>query len=219
MTRGGSAPATLRDGSTDAATTVILAHGTGAPMDSPFMTAFAHGLADAGYHVVRFEFPYMAARREGGGRRPPDPAPVLLQAWREVIGQFKGGPLVIGGKSLGGRMASMIADEVGIAGLICLGYPFHPPDRPETLRIEHLKAIKTPTLILQGERDPFGTGAEVAAYPLSSAIRLHWLKDGDHGFRPRSASGIGEHDNWGDGIAAIVRFIKDLGFLTPLKET
>jgi hypothetical protein len=198
------------DGPNDAARIVALAHGAGAPMDSPFMNAFAEGLAAQGFRVARFEFPYMAARRLDGRRRPPDPAPVLLDAWRAIIRRLGARGLVIGGKSLGGRMASLLADEMAIAGLICLGYPFHPPDRPETLRTEHLKTLKTPTLILQGERDPFGSRAEVAAYRLSPAIRLHWLKDGDHGFRPRHDSGLSERDNWLNGIAAVAAFITGL---------
>jgi predicted alpha/beta-hydrolase family hydrolase len=198
------------DGPTDAARTVALAHGAGAPMDSPFMNAFAEGLAARGFRVARFEFPYMAARRLDGRRRPPDPAPVLLDTWRAVIRRLGTQGLVIGGKSLGGRMASLLADEFSVAGLVCLGYPFHPPDRPETLRTEHLKALKTPTLILQGERDPFGSRAEVAAYRLAPAIRLHWLPDGDHGFRPRPASGLSERDNWQNGIATVAAFIASL---------
>ena len=110
------------DGPAKAAVTVILAHGAGAGMDTPFMEFFAEGLAQGGLRVVRFEFPYMAQRRLGGPKRPPDRADVLRQAWLEVVRQFQGQRLVIGGKSLGGRIASMIADEVQAAGLVCLGY-------------------------------------------------------------------------------------------------
>src|SRR5512134_970358 len=124
----------LFDGDEGAPLTIALAHGAGAPMDSPFMAFFAEGLANRGYRVARFEFPYMASRRAGDGqdRRPPDPTHVLIQAWRAVIAQLgaKIGPhrLVIGGKSLGGRIASMVADDAGVRGLVCLGYPFHPPE-------------------------------------------------------------------------------------------
>jgi uncharacterized protein len=96
--------------------------------------------------------------------------------------------LFIGGKSLGGRIASLIADEVGAAGLICLGYPFHPPGRPERLRTVHLAGLGTPTLICQGTRDPFGRPEEVADYPMSPAIRFMWVPDGEHSFRPTKAS-------------------------------
>lgn len=204
----------LTDGpdATAAAATVVLAHGAGAPMDSPFMAFSAAGLAAAGLRVVRFEFPYMALRRAGGTKRPPDRAPVLLAAWQEAIAAT-GVPaerLVIGGKSLGGRMASMIADAVGVGGLVCLGYPFHPPGKPETTRIEHLAALRTPTLIVQGTRDPFGGQDEVADYPLSPAIHLHWLADGDHGFKPRTASGRTERQNWDEALDAIRAFVARL---------
>jgi predicted alpha/beta-hydrolase family hydrolase len=200
----------LLDGRQDAAVTVVLAHGAGQGMDSPFMAGFADGLAGRGLRVARFEFPYMAARR-GGGRKPPDREPVLLAAWRAAVAAL--GPadrLVIGGKSLGGRMASRVADAAGVKGLVCLGYPFHPPGRPGRLRTAHLETLRTPTLILQGERDPFGTPDEVAGYALSPAIRLHWLADGDHGFKPRKAAGRSERQNWDEAVAAIADFVAGL---------
>jgi predicted alpha/beta-hydrolase family hydrolase len=196
----------LWDGPKRAARTLVLAHGAGAPMDSPFMAAFAEGLGARGLRVARFEFPYMRARRETGGRKPPDRAPLLLDCWRAVIAQVDARSLVIGGKSMGGRMASLIADETGVAGLVCLGYPFHPPGRPEKTRTEHLAALATPTLIVQGERDALGGRAEVEGYALSPAIRLHWLADGDHSFKPRKASGRTEAENWAEGIAAVADF-------------
>ena len=179
----------LVNGPVTSSTVVVLAHGAGAGMDSDFMNAFATGVADNGFRVVRFEFPYMAQRRQGGKRRPPDREPVLRHAWLNVVAAIKSEKLIIGGKSLGGRIASLFADEVHAAGLICLGYPFHPVGKPNQMRVEHLHAIKTPTLILQGERDPFGNAAEVPGYELSSRIRLHWLTDGDHSFKPRKSSG------------------------------
>lgn len=200
----------LFDGPSDAAVTVALAHGAGAPMDSPFMAAFAEGLAAAGLRVARFEFPYMARRRAEGTKRPPDRAPVLLDAWRAVIGELGAGNLVIGGKSMGGRMASMVADEAGVRGLVCLGYPFHAPGRPEKPRTEHLELLETPTLIVQGTRDTLGNAEDVAGYALSPAIRVRWLADGDHGFKPRKASGRTEAENWAEAMAAIVDFVKGL---------
>lgn len=197
---------------TAAAATVVLAHGAGAPMDSPFMAFFAEGLAVAGLRVARFEFPYMAGRRSGGTKRPPDRPAVLLAAWHEAIAAT-GGPadrLVIGGKSLGGRMASMIADEMGVRGLVCLGYPFHPPGEPERTRIDHLARLGTPTLILQGTRDPFGGETEVAGYPLSPAIHIHWMADGDHGLKPRVASGRTERQNWQEAVDELAAFIAGL---------
>jgi predicted alpha/beta-hydrolase family hydrolase len=200
----------LLDGPGDASWTIALAHGAGAAMDTPFMQSFAEGLAGRKLRVARFEFPYMAQRRTTGKSRPPDREPVLLETWRQVIETLGTKRLVIGGKSMGGRMASMIADEANVAGLVCLGYPFHPAGDPKRLRIEHLKAIVTPTLIVQGTRDSFGSHDEVESYELSSAIKLHWLTDGDHSFKPRRASGTTQEANYSAGLEAIERFIRGL---------
>lgn len=201
----------LFDGPEDAIKTVALAHGAGAAMDTPFMTRFAEGLAAWGFRVTRFEFPYMAARRETGKKRGPDRPNVLLDTWFDAVRRLSDPKrLIIGGKSMGGRFASMIADEAGVGGLLCLGYPFHPPGKPEAPRIEHLADIRTPALILQGTRDPFGTPEEVAAYPLSPTIRVHWLVDGDHGFKPRKKSGRTEDQNIQEGIEAAARFVAAL---------
>src|SRR4029453_17902276 len=110
------------------------------------------------------------------------------------------GPLVIGGKSMGGRVASMLADELfaegKIAGLLCLGYPFHPPGKPEQLRTKHLAPLKTPALICQGTRDIFGSREEVSDYKLSKQIEILWLEDGDHDLKPRKAiSGFSAADH------------------------
>jgi predicted alpha/beta-hydrolase family hydrolase len=169
--------------------TVLLAHGAGAPMDSTSMTAAAQALAAVGFRVARFEFGYMAARR-AGGPKPPPRAETLQPEYSAAIDALNpSGKLIIGGKSMGGRVASMIADEIRaagkIAGLLCLGYPFHPPAKPQQLRTAHLADLKTPTLIVQGTRDPFGMPPEVATYHLSKAIEILWLEDGDHDLRPR----------------------------------
>ena len=191
---------------------MILAHGAGAPMDHPALTAIAHGVAEHGVRVVRFEFPYMRKARETGKRGRPDREAVLLESWRAVIAEFgPPAPLVIGGRSMGGRMASMIADEAGVAGLVCMGYPFHPPGRPERLRTAHLAALRTPTLILQGERDTFGTRADVDQYELSAAIQLQWLPDGDHSLKPRKRSGFSEADHLRTVADSIVEFAAGLG--------
>ena len=205
-------PRLLLDGPEDAPLTVVLAHGAGAPMDSPFMNAFAEGLAAAGLRVARFEFPYMQLRRETGGRRRPDCAPLLIDAWRAVIGRLGGAAdLVIGGKSLGGRIASMMADDEGARGLVCLGYPFHAPGRaasPE--RLTHLATLKTPALIVQGARDVPGACAEVAGYGLSPAIRVAWIEDGDHSLKPRKSGGRPEAQNLAEGVEALVEFVGSL---------
>ena len=205
-------PEFLFDGPDDAALGVALAHGAGAPMDSPFMAAVADGLAGRGYRVVRFEFPSMAERRRSGKRRGPDTGMVLVETWQTVI-EALGDPgrLVIGGKSLGGRVASVVADGAGVGGLVCLGYPFQAPGRaPDEARIRHLATLKTPTLIVQGTRDPFGSAEQVPGFTLSPAVRLHWLEDGDHGFKPRKSSGRSEAQNWNEGIAAVGGFLGSL---------
>ncbi len=188
-------PDFLIDGPQSTPLTFAFTHGAGAPMDSDWMNTVTAEIAEGGYRVVRFEFPYMAERRETGKKRPPNTQKVLLETWRTVIEDLGSDTLVIGGKSMGGRMASMVADEMKVRGVICLGYPFHPPGRPEKLRTEHLVDLKTPTLICQGERDTFGTKEEVPAYPLSKKIKFHWLPDGDHGFKPRKKSGHTEEEN------------------------
>jgi uncharacterized protein len=188
--------------------TVVLAHGAGGPMDARPLGFFAKSLADRGIRVVRFEFPYMRLCRTEGRRRAPDAPAVLLQTWRDVIEELGGGAKpFIGGKSMGGRIASMVADEANVRGLICLGYPFHPPAKPNQLRIAHLKALTTPTLILQGERDPFGGPREVADYPLSQKIRIVWVADGDHSFKPRKQSGRTEQQNLEFAVSEMVSFI------------
>ena len=200
----------LIDGPEDAGLTVCLAHGAGAPMDSPFLAEVAQGLAARGWRVLRFEFPYMAQRREDGRRRPPNPAPKLLEAFTEVVASQGGRRLVLGGKSMGGRMASMLAGDAGAAGLICLGYPFHPPGKPEKLRTAHLATLRTPCLILQGERDPFGTKDEVAGYPLSPAIEVVWVRDGNHDLAPRKASGWSRDDALAFAIGKMDCFLSKL---------
>lgn len=191
----------------EGAPTLVLAHGAGAPMDHPWMERIAGLLAGEGVRTVRFEFPYMAARRTTGKRPGPNPSRMLEASWREVIDELGAEGLVIGGKSMGGRIASMVAEEAGVAGVVCLGYPFHPPGKPENLRTAHLEAMETPVLILQGERDPFGRREEVAGYALSDGIRVHWLVDGDHGLKPRKASGRTEAENLVEAAREAARFV------------
>ncbi len=204
----------LLDGPAGAPLTLVLAHGAGAPMDSSFLSTVAAGVAREGFRVARFEFPYMHARREGN-RRPPDREPVLRASWLSAIRELGGraGPLslVIGGKSMGGRIASMVADEAGVAGLVCLGYPFHPPGQPDKLRTAHLEDLRTPALFVQGTRDAFGTEDEISQYPLSKRIRILFLPDGDHSFKPRASSGRTEKQNLAEAVAAAVAFLRERG--------
>ncbi len=194
-----------------AQSTLILAHGAGLPMDSEFMNRFAEGLCALGHQIVRFEFPYMARRRQQGGQRPPDRMPVLEECFKSVYESVSDRPLFIGGKSLGGRVASRIADELQCDGLVCLGYPFHPPGKPQNLRTEHLKSLSVRTLIIQGTRDPFGSPEDVASYQLSKSIETIWLEDGDHSFKPRVKSGRTEDENIEQAITAIGQFMSRAG--------
>ncbi len=184
---------------------LLLAHGAGAPMDSEFMNVVAAAIGERGVRVLRFEFPYMRARRESGARKPPDREAVLLETWRETVRVCGSERPFIGGKSMGGRMASMVADEVGAAGLVCLGYPFHPPGNREKLRVAHLERLQTRTLIVQGTNDPFGTREDVAGYALSEAIAFAWIEGGNHDL---AAKGTPRRAGWtaiGERVAAFVR--------------
>lgn len=202
---------------------LLLAHGAGAPMTSPFMETIAAMLAARGIAVARFEFPYMAARRDGGKNRPAPKAETLAAAYIAAVQRLTASapdattaPLLIGGKSLGGRVASLVADELHaagrIAGTVVLGYPFHPPGMPEKLRTAHLADMKAPMLIVQGERDPFGGRDEIeamtAAGALAPSIALAWAADGDHDLGPRGNSGHTRKGNLTAAAAAVAAFTR-----------
>ncbi|NLR99846.1 alpha/beta hydrolase [Rhizobium sp. P38BS-XIX] len=207
----------LVTGPDDAKTTIILAHGAGGAMDTSWMDSVAVALSENELRVIRFEFDYMSARRTSGKRAPPPRADLLCQEYKDVVGELDlEGTVVIAGKSMGERVASMIADGLydagAISGLLCLGYPFHPIGKPDNLRTGHLQQMKTPTLICQGTRDLFGSKDEVLTYTLSGVINLFWLEDGDHDFRPRKAvSGLTAKQN----IAAAVRHVTDWSHSLP----
>ena len=206
----------LELGPRSANATILFAHGAGAPMDSTAMTSIAEALAAQGLRVVRFEFSYMANRRAEGTRKPPPRAEKLNSEYLGAIDALHvDGPLIIAGKSMGGRVASMIADglfEVDrIAGLLCVGYPFHPIGKPEKLRTEHLQDLRTPTLICQGTRDQFGSKDEVSTYDLSSAIQISWFEDGDHDLKPRKrVSGFTHADHITSMGAAVSAWVDGL---------
>lgn len=212
-----SAPEFLITGPERPLARLLLAHGAGAAMDSAFMNLMAGLLAERSIAVVRFEFPYMAARRAGGSKRPAPKAETLMDHFRAAITAAPGdAALLIGGKSMGGRVASMIADEAFAAGAIkgvaCLGYPFHPPNTPTTMRTAHLTGLQCPALIVQGERDPFGTRVEIEALTLSPHIAFEWLGDGDHDFGPRGKSGFTRKGNLtaaADAVAAFAGRVAD----------
>jgi predicted alpha/beta-hydrolase family hydrolase len=167
--------------------TLVLGHGAGANQTSPFMVRFATGLATRGIQVCTFNFPYMER-----GKRTPDPGPKLESCYRSVLRQLRSqqlarSALFVGGKSLGGRIASHLTageDDVArdLAGLICLGYPLHPPNAPEKIRSAHLAAIQVPVLIIQGERDVFGRPEEIRAalQKITAPVRLFVVEEGDH---------------------------------------
>ncbi len=200
----------LIDGGAGERGTIVLAPGASGTMDTPWMDRISAMIAEGGVRVFRFEFPYAVEQRATGNRRAPNTERVLRQAWIEVIEELGPAGLVIGGKSMGGRFASMVADEAGVAGVICLGYPFHPPGKPERLRTAHLEAIETAVLIAQGERDTFGRRDEVEGYELPDRVRVHWLRDGDHSLKPRKSSGRTLEENLTEAAAAVVDFASEV---------
>jgi len=165
------------------------------------MVAMAEGLVDRGWRVHRFDFPYMARQRATGRKVPPDRPEILFQAFRDAVDQLAATqPLFIGGKSMGGRLGTVLLDELVAAGQVrgglCLGYPFHPLGKPQQVRTQHLAVMASPCLIVQGERDAMGRREEVEAYSLSDSVRVDWIPDGDHSFTPRKSSGRTEPMNW-----------------------
>jgi predicted alpha/beta-hydrolase family hydrolase len=202
----------------DGAPTLVLAHGAGAAMDSAWLERMCGLLAEPsrGIRVARFEFGYMAARR-AGTRKPPPKAETLMGEYRAAVADViavTGTPVAIGGKSMGGRVASMVADELQSAGsvdaLVVLGYPFHPPGSPEKLRTAHLEALSTPALFCQGTRDPFGRRDEVASFALAPGIRMLWLEDGEHELKPRTKiSGFTHAQHLATTADAVAGFVRE----------
>lgn len=175
--------------------TLLLAHGAGAAMDSSFMNRFCEAAAREGLQTARFEFAYMAARRTGGKKAPPPRADKLVPEYQRAVQALLAtveGPILIGGKSMGGRVAAMLCGSSScpkrVGGLICLGYPFHPTGKPDQWRLEPLQENRRPALVLQGERDPFGSKMEIEEVPLPDLIGIEWLEDGNHDFGPRGKS-------------------------------
>nr|WP_290696812.1 alpha/beta fold hydrolase [Halomonas sp. UBA3074] len=172
---------------------LLFAHGAGAGHQSPFMRQFVTSLADRGVQVLCIDFPYMQQMQETGKRRPPPPiaqSVKQLAAWYALLAPLFSMPLWVGGKSMGGRVATLLASQQTCPGVVVAGYPFHPTKAPDKLRLDHWPATVCPMLILQGERDPFGNREEVESYTLPANAQLAWLKDGDHDFKPRRSSGL-----------------------------
>lgn len=191
----------------------IFAHGAGAGSDSEFMQTMAKQLSEHGINVGLFDFEYMKIAKQTNKRRPPERAPKLLTYFEHILTQADVSlPLFIGGKSMGGRMASMLACSTShsVLGVLAFGYPFHPPGKPEKLRTEHFADIPCPFLVLQGERDTFGTRAELATMAMPKQPEFRWLTDGDHSLKPRKKSGVTEQDNLSYAAIQAASFIKTM---------
>ena len=196
---------------------VLLAHGAGADKDAPALVVLAEALRDAGIPSLRFNFPYRAA-----GRKAPDRQPVLQACLRDAAADLarrtKLAPerIIVGGRSMGGRTASMCVadadDPLPALGLLLLAYPLHPPGKPEQLRIEHLPAVTVPTLFISGTRDAFGTEAELqrAAKRVAGPVQMHFLDTADHGYKPLKSSGLTVDDVLADVAATAVGWAQGL---------
>jgi predicted alpha/beta-hydrolase family hydrolase len=192
---------------------VLLAHGAGADMHSATLTSVTDALAAAKIPSLRFNFPYKAA-----GRRGPDRPPILEAAVREAIDELaqrtKLSPdrLVLGGRSMGGRICSMVAAESGALGLALLGYPLHPPGKPDQLRVDHFSKLKMPVLFASGTRDAFGTPDELKKYAkkIKGRVTFHWIDTADHGFKPLKSSGITQPQALTGVGEAVVEFVQSL---------
>jgi predicted alpha/beta-hydrolase family hydrolase len=192
---------------------VLLAHGAGADMNAATLTTVADALARAKIPSLRFNFPYKAA-----GRRSPDRPPVLAAAVREAAAELarlaKVPPerLVLGGRSMGGRICSMVAADDGALGLVLLGYPLHPPGNAAQLRVEHFPRLRMPALFVSGTRDAFAAPDELKreAKKIRGRVSFHWIESGDHGFKPLKSSGLTADGVLADAAAAVVAFVTGL---------
>lgn len=211
------------DGAANPIAHLMLAHGAGAGMDHAFMNSIAALIAERGVSVTRFEFSYMAARRDSGKRRPAPRGDKLVEEYEAAVVAVRQGeastvqdglPILIGGKSLGARVASLAAAKLHDAGMVqglaCLSYPFHPAGKPEKLRTAHLETFNVPALIVQGTRDPLGSRDEVAEYHIDPRIAIEWLEDGDHDLKPRKKSGHSHAAHLEAAADAVARFADGL---------
>ncbi|MGB0894752.1 MAG: alpha/beta family hydrolase [Parashewanella sp.] len=194
-------------------TIVIFAHGAGAGMDSGFMVQFANELATKNVGVVRFNFGYMQANAEDGKRRPPERMPKLLAHFesviKKVISEYQPSRLFLMGKSMGGRVAAILAENTRfkLNGIICLGYPFV-PIKGGNPRLEPLQKCHVPTCIIQGERDRFGNTEQVPLWSIPDRVQIKWINDGDHSLQPRKTSGFTWEQNFELSITEIINFIE-----------
>jgi predicted alpha/beta-hydrolase family hydrolase len=204
----------LRDGALDGRPLVLLAHGAGAPLTSAFMAAVAQGLVQRGLAVCRFHFPYMEQQVRSGKRGPPDREPVLLATWQKLLAEARSwqgvGHLVLAGKSLGGRMASLLLAKSGDQGakaVFYLGYPLHPPGQKQRLRSAHLPDVPIPQLFVSGTKDPLCDLALLRGVlePIGEAARLFVVEGGDHSLATNRKEPLRGSDVWLDEIAAFSR--------------
>lgn len=190
---------------------LFLAHGAGTGWDHAWLNEVAAMLVAEGVWVRRVEFPYAQWMRKTGRRRPPHPITQLVDYYRELLTLRRDAnlPCFVGGKSMGGRVATMLAAKSAeLCGVVAYGYPFHPVRKPENLRLQPLFEALTPVLVIQGTRDPFGTESEVQAYNLGEGTQLAWLADGDHDWKPRKASAHDQTALFQQAVAATVRFMR-----------
>lgn len=201
----------------------LLAHGAGAGIKSDFMKSIVFKLNAAGLETIPFEFPYMKIINQTGKRRPPDRMPKLIEAFEREVKHYQAlypkKKIIVGGKSMGGRVASLLISQLeegnnekpdSISACICLGFPFHPPKKLEKYRGDHLENIKTPILILQGDRDTMGSKQEVEKYKLANSISVKYISDGDHSFKPRVRSGHTLEGNLSMIGGSIINFVNTL---------
>jgi predicted alpha/beta-hydrolase family hydrolase len=188
---------------------VVFAHGSGIGMNHAFMQAVASALSEKNFSVYLFEFSYMQTMQATGIRRPPIGVAKLQLEYLALLDALAlEGPVVIGGKSLGGRVASLIAEQSNALGWFALGYPFHPQRKPENLRVAHLLTSHKPGLIVQGTRDALGHHDEVLSYRLPSNIQLHWLLEMDHSFVPYKASKLSQQEAIIEAVDCIDQWVK-----------
>jgi predicted alpha/beta-hydrolase family hydrolase len=191
--------------------TLVLAHGAGAGMESDFMSYVATELAQKGLRVIRFNFLYMQQQLLTGKRRPPDRAPKLLAHYSDVLDRLAlSSPYVIGGKSMGGRMATVLATQRDVAGVVVFGYPFHALGKPEKVRVDHFPELSCPVLVCQGERDTMGNVNDVTQYRLAENMSIEWYVDGDHDLKPRKSSGLSHDQHLQAAVNRVSQFIHEI---------
>ena len=200
----------ITEGKESSPDTIILAHSSGEPMNSEFMNYFSKHLSELGFFCIRFQFPYMTKQIIEGRKKPPDKIDSLIKSWCIAINHINKNNIIIGGKSMGGRIATLIANKVNPKGIVVLGYPFFNPKGKTKNRTEHLKNINIPTLICQGENDTLGKRPQVEKLHLSKKINLHWIESANHSLIPLKRTGKTRNQSWDECIIAINKFIKNL---------